>query len=213
MPPEHQLPSIVERFVEPVEHEELDNTNAPNGRTFEGHMRHVKAEIEEFIAHTLSSNHRIMKGFPEHVLHTDCGKDMLTTLTTQYALAQQRGRDPVATLKRILLAIAHDRGNVVSNLFLDYAMRANAVMDGSRKWKTPSDVDEAHILVRHHKDGNADFKTIHRGAVQSLCQVMADSLEDYKFDKRLAMREVVPATHAAFLQQLSGLAFTEEEAA
>lgn len=175
------------------------------------HLRHVKAEIEELAVIAINSNHRIMSGFPDHVLHTDCGKEMLTTISAQYVLAEKQGRSSEEGLKRALLAIAQDKGHVVSNLFAAYAERSNAIMQGVPIWKSTSTIDTANILIRK-RDGKVDTRTVYRSAVQKLCETMANILGDHSYDfkKRVAMREAVVATHTAFGKELMRQAQSEE---
>ncbi len=181
------------------ESEESESEEEPS----KAHLRHVKAEIEELAIIALHLDHRIMSGFPEHVLHTDCGKEMLATIGAQYVFAEKRGQNSEKVLRRALLAIAQDKGHILRKLFEDYSTRANSLMQGAKIWKNGSNVDTANILMRQ-RDGTVDTRFVHRSAVQKLCQVMADILGDHTYDlqKRLAMREAVVEAHATFGKEL-----------
>ena len=190
---------------------EADDDSESDEEPSSSHLHNIKAEIEELAVIAMHCNVRNMKGFPDHVLHTDCGKEMLTTVSAQYLLAEKQRKNPVDALRRALQAISEDKGHILSNLFADYAARSNALMKDARIWKSPSTVETANILMRQ-KDGTVDTRTIFRSAVERLCKAMADVLGDhtYDFEKRVAMRETVTVAHTAFGKELTRLVLPEE---
>ncbi len=210
MPEALPLPPPEEDLKKNDNSAEDDDESASDEEPSNGHLHNIKTEIEELAVVAMHSNVRITKGFPEHVLHTDCGKEMLVTISAQYILAEKHGKNPVAALKRALQAIGQDKGHILSTLFTNYAERSNALMTEVPIWKSASTVDTANIIMRK-KDGSVDTRMIYRSAVQRLCEAMASILDDssYCFEKRVAMREVVATTHTAFGKELSGLVLKE----
>ena len=206
MPDHLPIPDIDPPKVAVMEDTHDEDTEEDESKS---HLRNVRDELEEFIVCTLNANHRLMNGLPHNVLHTDCGKELLTNLTAVFIVAEKRKQDPIKALKRGLLAIAKDRGHIISNLFQHYADRAHGIMNGSSLWKDGcSNADVANIVVRT-KDGKVEFKTVNRGTVQQLCTLLANQIEDYAFDKRLQMREAVQDSQQTFGKTLTTMALEQ----